>query len=142
MSSFNQSLVEIMFLASKIGTPGERVRITEWIKRLASESQTEGSHPKLVQEYVEYLKLMLSGSPVYFVEPFSTFPPKNPDQRLLPLAELLGNSLASACPYLPRAGALAPVVLHSAGDDTSMISVHRDADGEIYCYMAIAPRND
>ncbi|XP_038113956.1 uncharacterized protein LOC119767955 [Culex quinquefasciatus] len=141
MSSFNQSLVELMFLASKIGTPGERVRVTEWIKRLATESQAEGSHPRLVQEYVEYLKLMLSGSPVYFVEPFATFPPKN-GQKLLPLAELLGNSLANACPYLPRSGQLAPVVLHSAGDDTSMISVQRDADGEIYCYMAIAPRND
>ncbi|XP_065086780.1 uncharacterized protein LOC135708606 [Ochlerotatus camptorhynchus] len=137
--SINESIVELMFLASKISSPADRVRVTEWIKKL-SETATEADvHSKLVEEYLEYLKMLLSSSPIYFVDPFKNYPPK---QKLAPLAESLGNSLANECPYLPRSGPLKPIVLHRSDDDTAVISVNQNQNGEVLCYMAIAPRNE
>ncbi|XP_055536666.1 uncharacterized protein LOC129725178 [Wyeomyia smithii] len=138
MPSFNESLIEVMFLASKIAAPTDRVRVTEWIRKLTETHAEKNTHPRLVEEYLEYLKLLLSSTPIYFVDPFKSYPPKQP---LVPLAEALGNSLSSKCPFLPPTGPLAPVVLHRSGDDTATISVHQNPDGEVFCYMAIAPRD-
>ncbi|XP_058464813.1 uncharacterized protein LOC131438666 [Malaya genurostris] len=139
MPTFNESVLELMFLAAKITSPGDRVRVTEWIRKLVETNAEKNTHPKLVEEYLDYLKLLLSSTPIYFVDPFKGYPPKQ--QPLVPLAEALGIALCSKCPFLPPCGPLAPVVLHRSGDDTATISVHRDPDGEVFCYMAIAPRD-
>ncbi|XP_053689374.1 uncharacterized protein LOC128738346 [Sabethes cyaneus] len=138
MTSINESIIEVMFLASKITAPTDRVRVTEWIRKLSDTNAEKNSHPKLVSEYLDYLKLLLSSAPIYFVDPFKSYPPKKP---LVPLAEALGNALSSKCPFLPPAGPIAPVVLHRSGDDTATVSVLRNPDGEVFCYMAIAPRD-
>ncbi|XP_058814222.1 uncharacterized protein LOC131678242 [Topomyia yanbarensis] len=139
MSSVNESVMELAFLATKITSPGDRVRITEWIRKLVQTHTEENTHPKLVEEYLDYLKLILTSTPIYLVDPFKSYPPKN--KPLVPLAEALGNSISKKCPFLPQCGSPAPVVLHRSGDDTATITVNRDPDGEVYCYMAIAPRD-
>ncbi|XP_062549603.1 uncharacterized protein LOC134214208 [Armigeres subalbatus] len=138
MSSINESIIELMYLTSKIGNPGDRVRVTEWIKKLSETATEPDVHPNLVEEYLDYLKLLLSSSPIYFVDPFKSYPPKQ--QRLVPLAESLGNSLANGCPYLPRSGPVKPILLHRSDDDTAVISVHQNQQGEVMCYMAVTPR--
>lgn len=138
MSSYKESIVELMYLCSKLSNPADRVRVTEWIRRLSETMTEQTAHPKLVQEYLDYLKLMCQSAPVYFVEPFKSHPPKPP---LIPLAEALGSIFAAKCPYLPKSGSMAPVLLHKSGDDTATMSVHKDAQGDIFCYMSIVPRD-
>nr|XP_019527263.2 uncharacterized protein LOC109399282 [Aedes albopictus] len=140
MSTVKESIIELMFLVSKIGNSGDRVRVTEWIRKLSETAAEADAHPRLVEEYLDYLKLLLSSSPIYFVDPFKRYPPKN--RKLVPLAESLGNSLANDCPYLPKTGPLKPILLHRSDDDTAVISVHQNQKGEVTCYMAITPRNE
>ncbi|XP_055619023.1 uncharacterized protein LOC129764196 [Toxorhynchites rutilus septentrionalis] len=138
MSSYKESILELMYLCSKLSNPVDRVRVTEWIRKLSETAAEQTAHPRLIQEYLDYLKLMCQSVPIYFVEPFKSQPPKKP---LVPLAEALGDALAARCPYLPKSGPAAPMVLHRSGDDTASMSVHKDANGEIFCYMSIVPRD-
>ncbi|XP_055603879.1 uncharacterized protein LOC129752113 [Uranotaenia lowii] len=139
MAAINGHLIELIYLAAQIPGPTDRVRVTEWIRKLKDTHSENLAHPRVVPEYLEYLKLLLSQSPIYFVDPFKKLPPKQPG--LVPLAEALGNSLADQCPYLPRTGKVAPVLLHRSGNDSASISVQREADGNVVCYMAISPKD-
>ena len=134
---FNNALDEIMFLASKLSNPYDRVRTLEWIRKITEHPKKKVRDAQYRNEYVQYLKIVLS-PPANFVKPFNQPPPKT---ALTPFPELMGNLMSKDCEFLPKTGKLEPVVCHNSEDHRSCVTVKRDPKtGNCYCYMAVMPK--
>ncbi|CAD7083290.1 unnamed protein product [Hermetia illucens] len=97
---FIEAVREIMYLAIKIDSPYDRVKVMHWVRRLREQDDTKLRAAQIRNEYAQYLRIMLSGETLYFCAPFK----KEPPEVLAPLPEALTNMMSEKCPDLPKTG--------------------------------------
>lgn len=85
----------------KIST--DRVRLCQWLRKLAETRSDDPTGLHRRNEYMQFLRVMLQGNYHVLTKPFNNPPP---DDLLVPLAECLANKCADAIPDTPRSGKL------------------------------------
>lgn len=86
-------------------------------------------------EYMQYLRVTLSGDYFILKKPFSSPPPK----KLVSFAECVANKTCDLIPNIPRCGKIQPILCHKSEDNRAYMCVKRTPDNGILCYMAVAP---
>lgn len=78
----------------------ERVRMSQWLKKLSEMQSSNRKELFSSNQYLNYLRVTLQGDYQVLTKPFNTSPP----DVLVSLGECLANKVADAIPYVPRAG--------------------------------------
>lgn len=82
----------------------DRVRIAEWIRRLSGSpdsSCNSDNWSKIKNEYAQFLRIQMKGSPLRLVSPFTR---PVPQHDLPPLAEMLGYITQESVRKFPKTG--------------------------------------
>ncbi|XP_017773737.1 PREDICTED: uncharacterized protein LOC108560622 [Nicrophorus vespilloides] len=134
-SEFKFALRDIALHAPSLPNTYDRVRCSEWARKLAGMPDDDLESSKTRNEYIQFLRIQVRNN--FLHGPFLYPPPEN--QPLSCLSEHLGNMLSKQIPYLPRTGPIAPMVHHRAPDGRAFISVKQIPGGGVLCYMAVSP---
>ncbi|EEB13016.1 hypothetical protein Phum_PHUM219200 [Pediculus humanus corporis] len=129
---FKNAIRQIGFSSMNLDNPYDRVRISEWVRKLVAIDDDSCENIKKKNEYIQYLKIQVANSCLQL--PF-TKPP--PSANLPSLPELLGTLVCEKIPGLPKPGPIAPAIIHKSPDGRAYISIkHVPGDG-VLCYMAV-----
>jgi len=115
--------------------PSDRLNVLQWLRKLDEMNDSIEKEAAMKHDYLQYLRMMLSGDFHILARPFSLTPP----EKLLPFAECLANTTAALIPGVPRVGRLQPVMMHKSEDNRAFMTVRRTDNGSLLCYMAVAP---
>ncbi|KAG5675768.1 hypothetical protein PVAND_005644 [Polypedilum vanderplanki] len=132
---FKDAANETMFNAVHLKSPNDRIRVCEWLRKLKELRNDKYEEVKMKNEYMQYLKMSLTGEYKILTKPFSSAPPK----QLVPFAECIANKTCDAIPELPRSGPIQPILCHKSEDNRAFITIKRTPDNGVICYMAVAP---
>lgn len=72
----------------------------QWMKKLSDIQSSDRRELFSSNQYLNYLRVTLQGEYQVLTKPFNTPPP----EKIISLAECLGNKVADAIPDIPRAG--------------------------------------
>ncbi|XP_025833818.1 uncharacterized protein LOC108743388 [Agrilus planipennis] len=133
-NEFKDAIRDIAVHAPNLANPYDRVRCSEWARKLASIPDDKIEFSKLRNEYAQFLRIQVRNN--FLHGPFMIPPP---DTNLCPLAECLGNMMAQKIPYLPRTGPIAPMLHHRSPDGRAFVSAKQIPGGGVFCYMAVSP---
>lgn len=117
--------------------PIDRMRVCEWLRKLKELRNDKYEEARMKNEYMQYLKMSLTGEYVVLTKPFSMVPPN----QLVPFAECIANKTCDVIPNLPRCGKLQPILCHKSDDNRAYMCIKRTPDNGILCYMAVAPES-
>ncbi|GJQ73471.1 hypothetical protein Trydic_g13830 [Trypoxylus dichotomus] len=134
-NEFKLAVRDIAYHATFLPNPYDRVRCSEWVRKLAGLRDDDLEIAKLRNEYIQFLRIQVRNR--FLHGPFTIPPPES--DNICPLAENLGNMLAKQIPYLPRTGPLAPMLSHHSPDGRAFVSVQQLPGGGVLCYMAVSP---
>ncbi|GLV34798.1 hypothetical protein CBL_09279 [Carabus blaptoides fortunei] len=134
-SEFKYALREIALKASNLESPYDRVRCTQWIKKLTQMSDDDLELIRKRNEYAQYLRIQVRNKCLHGI--FKASPPES--RNLASLSENLGNMMSQKIPSLPRVGPLAPMLQHQASDGTAVVAA-KEIDGGVFCYMSVTPK--
>ncbi|KAB0793491.1 hypothetical protein PPYR_13111 [Photinus pyralis] len=134
-NEFKYALRDIAAHAPKLSNPYDRVRCSEWARKLASLPDDNLEACKVKNEYAQFLRIQVRNN--FLHGPFMSPPPET--ATLSPLAENLGNMMSQQIPYLPRTGPIAPMLHHGSPDGRAFVSTKQIPGGGVLCYMAVSP---
>lgn len=132
---FKLALRDIAAHAPKLNNAYDRVRCSEWVRKLASLPDEDLESAKIRNEYIQFLRIQVRNR--FLHGPFTTPPPDTP--ALCPFSEYVGNMMATQIPYLPRTGPIQPMIHHKSPDGRAFVSVRQIPGGGVLCYMAVSP---
>ncbi|KAK7791143.1 hypothetical protein R5R35_008575 [Gryllus longicercus] len=134
-SEFDAALREVAAVgAVTLVSPYDRVRVTEWLRKLHAQPGDSEEAARRRNEYAQLLRIMATRGIVHGI--YMKPPPEGP---LPPLAESLGEELRALIPQLPRGGPVAPALMHRSPDGTAFLAAQRAPGGGVLCYMAVTP---
>ncbi|XP_022916824.1 uncharacterized protein [Onthophagus taurus] len=131
---FKNAQHDIAMHSHDLANPYDRVRCSEWVRKLTGIPDDNLETAKLRNEYIQFLRIQVRNK--FLHGPF-TKPP--PESDLCSLAEHLGNMLASEVPFLQRTGPIMPMLYHKAPDGRAFVSAQQIPNGGVLCYMAVSP---
>jgi hypothetical protein len=113
----------------------DRVQVCEWMRKLKALQNSSFAEAKMKNEYMQYLRMSLTGQYCVLTKPFSTPPP----EKLIPFGEYIANKTCDAIPEMPRCGKIQPILCHKSDDNRAFMCIERTPENGILCYMAVAP---
>ncbi|XP_030751581.1 uncharacterized protein LOC115879075 [Sitophilus oryzae] len=131
---FRQALQDISQYIPRLHSPFDRVRCSEWTRKLSSLSDDNLESCKIKNDYAQFLRIQVRNQCLH--GPFE-HPPS--DKLLPPLAETIGNIMSREIPFLPKMGPINPVLHHKSPDGRAYVSARQIPGGGVLCYMAVSP---
>ncbi|XP_063234496.1 uncharacterized protein LOC134537701 [Bacillus rossius redtenbacheri] len=131
---FKNAIKDLAFYAPLMENAFDRVRCSEWTRKLASMSGDDFESAKTRNEYMQYLRIMVRSGQLFFI-----FKNPPPDGQLAPFPECVGNEMAKKIPFLPAMGPVQPLIVHQSPDGCAYISTKQVPGGGMFCYMAVTP---
>lgn len=133
---FENTIKEITITLALIKEPMDRIRITEWIKKLIEIPKNNLTNVVLKNEYIQFLRIALNNKIQLIFAPFNEFPPKG---DLISLGKFLGNMVIESSSSFPQGGPIQPIMCHKSEDSTACLTIKECPQGGIFCYMVVAP---
>ncbi|XP_014262547.1 uncharacterized protein LOC106674393 [Cimex lectularius] len=121
---------KVIFLKSHF----DRVKVTEWVRKLATIPTTTFEQTKLRNDYIQLLRITVLSGILHGI-----FVHNPPSGELPPLAEAVGAEVVRHIPKLAEVGPIAPFMCHKSPDGKAIVSIKKLSDEGVMCYLAVAP---
>ncbi|KAI5698836.1 hypothetical protein M8J76_001354 [Diaphorina citri] len=131
---FKNAIREISYYAIRLNSEFDRVRCTEWVRKLLSMNDICMEEARIQNQYAQYLKIMVKSGSLYGI--YHKPPPAGP---LRPLPEALGTELGRKIPGLPAFGPIDPYICQKSPDGKAFLSIKKIPGHGAYVYMGVNP---